>query len=423
MVQYLRRAAFVVGTVWLFGQIPAVHAQTYSTNYSIGWNNGDSVLGVGDWTGSVATATISNGVFTTSSGFTYTNYVVYQGDISNSFLTPIGPDTTNIASVQLLAQVVAGDSMPDSSICPDRQGGICFSNSIVPGDADVYAWSTNGWLLVTNASLTVATNSWVLLTLVANYTGGDPSFTPTNVVFYEVFLNGTNLLPSSGHRYSHSSSFSNDVNGTYICSSAHYVLGAPTIKGLYLSGSGAVDTLLVKSGLPSKLTYDSPLSSGIGIRAYQGAGGIYVEFETQNENGSRQVVLQVRQLNSTNIIYQVSTNAAGQGNGFYRFLVPGLSLGGSYDFVVVDESGKSWSVPNVKVTSFATELLQMSQSGLTMSFNTSPGLQYTIQWATQLAGPWSNAVAPFTAVIDHATVYVPFPDPNAKASFFRILQR
>jgi hypothetical protein len=272
--------------------------------------------------------------------------------------------------------------------------------------------------------MTVQSNSWALVTFVANYTGANTNVlttTPSNTVFYQVYVNGTNVVPASTYCYAHGSPFTNNTSGTYLESSASYS-GSGGINGFYLSGSGAMNTLLATTGTPSINTGASPLSSSISIRAYQGAGGVYVEFQTHDEGGILPVILTVMQANSTNIIWQGAQASVGSGNNFYRFLVPGLTLGSAYSFSVTDESGKTWSIPPTTVTAFAASMLQMSPVGLTMSFNTSPGLQYSIQWTPQLGGTWQS-VTNITAISANSSVFVFFPDPKAPSGFFRIVQQ
>ena len=430
MAYFYKRVMLLAFSVWLFGQASSDAQTSYMTNFDNGgWVNNQSILGVGNgWTGQASSvATISTNGFVYTNGatsFTYTNYVVFQGDISNSF-AQVSSDTTNhLASAQLLVQVTLGSILPSATTCADRQGGICFSNNA--GVGDIYAWSTNGWLklgLTNNGAMTVASNAWVLLTFVANYSGADTAVlggTPSNTIFYQVYLNGTNLVPSAANCYAHGSLFTNNVNGSYLQSSANYT-GLGGISGFYLSGSGSMNTLLATTGTPLTNTISSPLSSQINIRAYQGADGVYVEFMTQDEQGMGPIMLQL--LNASGVAVWTNMQAAvGSGNHLYRFVVPGLLLGGSYTFRVIDEVGHTFS-QNATVTAFAAEMLKMSPEGVTMSFNTAPGQQYTIQWTHQLGGVWSNAIPAFTASDTHTNVFVFYPDSTAPSCFFRILQQ
>ena len=406
------RTVILAVAVWLAWQAPA--SANYSTNFDT-LANGVTVLtsatGSGQWMGiSGATATASNDTYTFF-GNTYSNFVVFQGEISNVF-SLVSPDGNNEASAQLLVQAPWSDVMPDSSVCPSRQGGICISNG------DVYAWATNGWLQLINTNgpaVSVASNAWTRVSFVANYTGA--SFgSSTNVVFYNVYINGTNLVPSSGSdRYSHGSPFYASTNGTFIQSGALFNPVSPGIQGFSLAGNGTMDTLEAKPGQPS------PLSSGIDIRAFEGSDGVYVEFKTYDEEGDGTIYLRVKDA-SGKLIWQGSQVAKGSGDNLYRFRVPGLNLGGVYSFTVIDEAGKAWSKQNVTVTPFAADMLQMSPVGVKLQFNTIPDRQYDIQWVGQLGGTWQT-VTNLTAVQSQSSIFVFFPDPTAPAGFFRIIQK
>lgn len=405
-----RRSAALAAFVWLALQGSA-QAQ-YATNFDL-LLNGSTILtnttGAGQWMGLAdATATVSNNTYTFGSS-TYSNYVVFQGEISNLF-SRVAPDGNNDVSAQLLIQATWSDAMPDGTVCPDRQGGVCFSNG------DVYAWATNGWLKLMNTNgpaISVPSNTWTKLSFVANYTGAGFG-SPTNIVFYKVYINSTNMVPVDlASRYSHGSPFAADTNGAYIQSSALYDPSNKGIQGFYMSGSGTMDTLQSQAGLPA------PLSSAIDIRAYQGSDGVYVEFKTYSEEGAGTIYLQLKDAGG-NVIWQGSQPAKGSGNNLYRFQVPGLQLGGTYSFTVIDEAGKGWSKPNVTVAAFMADMLRMSPVGVTLQFGTIPDRQYEVQWSRQLGGTW-QAVTNLKAVYSQSSVFVFFPDPAAPSGFFRIV--
>jgi hypothetical protein len=391
---------------------PSVGA-LYSTNFDA-LVNGASILtnqtGSGQWMGGdAAVAVVSNGTYTFGSS-TYSNYVVFQGEISNVFARIAPNAISNEVSAQLLVQVTWSDTLPLDSVCPARQGGVCVSNGFV------YAWATNGWLRLTNAggpAVTIPSNTWTRLTFVANYTGA--SFgPPTNTVFYQVFVNGTNLVPeSTANRYTHGSPFSQSDNGTYIQSSALFSEANKGIQGFYLTGSGTMDGLAAQPGLPN------PLSSGIDIRAFEGADGCYIEFSTHDEEGDGIIFLRVRDA-SGNIIWEGAQQAKGSGTNLYRFLVPGLRLGGMYSVTVIDEAGKAWSASGVTVNAFTADMLRMSPVGVTLQFNSLPDRQYEVQWTRQLGDAWQT-VTNLAAATSRSSIFVFFPDPEAPTGFFRIV--
>jgi len=422
----------------------SVQAQytSYSTNFNT-FLDGASILSGTDWsTSNNASAKVSTNIYS-ACGYpnSYSNAVVFLGTISNSF-SLLSPDAkSNMVSAQLIVQVAVNDILPDPSTCPDRLGGICFSNNVANNSADVYCWTTNGWLKLVQTNGTafnLASNTWALVTFMANFSGASTTWSPpsTNIVFYEVFINSTNVVPAAGasNRFRHGvsdPSFVKNDSGTYIESGATFTPAVAGIHGFCLSGSGSMNTLLATKGTPPIGLVTSPfqpgnqpLSAGIDIRAYQGADGVYVEFQTTAEEGAGQVTLKIRDANG-NLIFVDSQPAVGSGNNTYLFLVPssyGLVVGQPYNFTVIDEAGKAWSSPGVTVTSFAADLLQMSPMGVTMSFSTIPGKLYTIQWAQDLMAPSWQSVTNITAVDSHSSVFVFFPDPAALSSYFRILQ-
>lgn len=407
----MRHRLYLMAAACLFG-IQPVWA-LYSTNFDA-LANGTSILtnqtGSGQWMGGDgAVAVVTNGTYTVG-GSTYSNYVVFQGEVSNIFTRIMPNAISNEASAQLLTQITWSDALPADSLCPARQGGLCVSNGFA------YGWATNGWLRLTNAggaAVTLPSNTWARLTFVANYTGA--SFgPPTNTVFYQIFVNGTNLVPEDvSCRYAHGSPFYQSDSGTYIQSSALFTEATKGIQGFYLAGSGTMDSLAVQPGLPN------PLSSGIDIRAYEGADGCYVEFSTSDEEGDGIIFLRVRDASGA-IIWEGAQQAKGSGTNLYRFLVPGLRLGGTYSFTVIDEAGKAWSAAGITVTSFAADMLRMSPVGVTLQFNSLPDRQYEVQWVRQLGDTW-QAVTNLTALETRSSVFVFFPDPAAPTGFFRIV--
>ncbi len=397
-----------------------VAQSTYSTNFDT-LTVGSSILtassGSGQWvdaTGS-STAQVANsaGVY---QSITLTNYVIFQGDISNLF-SRIQPDSSGQVLAQLLAQVIWCDGgMPDNSLCPGRQGGVCVSNGYA------YAWSTNGWLQLTNrldARQTIASNTWTKFTFSASYLDAVNSS-----VYYKVYVDGTNFVPTTTtERYVYAgTAFAQDPTGSYIRSSATFTTSPSTkgISGFYIAGSGAID-------VPSVSTSSAfvPMSSGIDIRAYQGSDsngtvGIFVEFTSKDEEGNGTFTVLVKDA-SGRVIWSGSVPAIGSNSNRYRLLASGLSASGVYTIQVVDEVNNRWQAQNVSVGTFAAAMVKMSPMGLSIQFSTIPDRDYDIQWTPKLGGEWVTAVTNLHALSSSTNVFVFFPDPAASSGFFRIL--
>jgi len=164
--------------------------------------------------------------------------------------------------------------------------------------------------------------------------------------------------------------------------------------------------------------YSTPTSSGIDLRAYQGAGGVYVEFVAYDVANDGAITLTLRGADGQ-AVWTGITNVIAGASCVCRFLVPGLEVGGAYTFTVNDEEGNGWIAPGVTVSAFAAEMVSMSPAGITLSFNSLSGRDYEIQWADRLGAAWQTATN-VVAVSGHTRVFVTYPDPKAPAGFFRI---
>lgn len=389
----------------------------YATNFNTLAN--DTSILAGNWAGTAGSlATASNGTYTFY-GAAGSNYVVYLGEISNVFAC-VAPDSVNqIATAQLLVQVAWSETMPLSTVCPNRQGGICVSNG------DAYAWSTNGWLMLTdtnNPAYSIPSNSWISVVFRANY--GDTGNSPTSV-YYRVYINGTNLVPvDTSKRYARGSSFAASPNGTYLRSSATFAsTNTAGISGFYLAGSGAIDDLASYSGVSTNPVPGYPTSSGIDIRAYQGADGVYVEYVAENVEQDGTIRLYVYDTNGD----LVSTNSAAVKMGptaTVRFRAQGLQLGRKYSFTIRDEVGKWWTLAGVAVTPFAADMLTMAPEGMTLRFNSIRERKYDIQWTPRLDVAFVTVVSNVeaNAASTYTDVFVP-RDPQAPSGFYRIIMK
>lgn len=401
--------------VALFVACQAV-AQSYSTNFDA-LSPGASILtstsGAGQWVDATggSSATVSNSAGTYQN-ITLTNYVVFQGDISNLF-TRVQPDSSGSVMAQVLAQVVWCDSgLPDSTLCPNRQGGVCISNGYA------YAWSTNGWLQLTNrldARQTITSNTWTKFTFSANYSDN-------SIVYYKVYVDGTNFVPvDATQRYVYAgTSFSPSTTGSYVQSSATFASTNKGISGFYLAGNGALD-------LPSVTPAGSftPTSAGIAIRAYlgsdaQGNSVVYVDFMSQGEEDTGTFYVTVLDA-AGNVVWTGEVAAIGSGNHLYRLPVSGLTVGAKYTIQITDEVGKNWTASNITVGSFATSMVQMSAMGLNIQFTTIPDRHYDIQWTPKLGADWITAITNLYALGSSTNVFVFYPDRTASSGFVRIL--
>jgi autotransporter-associated beta strand protein len=163
----------------------------------------------------------------------------------------------------------------------------------------------------------------------------------------------------------------------------------------------------------------SPTSSGIDLRAYQGADGVYVEFVAYDvEDGSGTVRLAVLGADGKEV-WSGETNVLAGARYVCRFLVPGLAVGGTYNFVVRDEVGKGWSAPGVTVMPFAAKMVSLSLTGVTLSFDSLPEREYEIQWVARLGDVWQT-VTTVVADSDRTSAFVAYPDPKAPSGFFRV---
>jgi hypothetical protein len=396
-------------------------ATSFYTNFD-GLTPGTSILttssGNGQWvdaSGGGSTAAISNDAAFYQS-ISLTNYVVYQGAISNLFPRVL-PDSTGMVMAEVLAQVVWCDAgLPDNTICPNRQGGVCVSNGYA------YAWSTNGWLQLTNRSDTrqiIASNTWTKFTFGANYLDS-----PAKMVYYKVYVDGTNFAPADvSQRYDYvNTAFVQTSTGAYIRSSATFTSNGG-VAGFYLDGSGAMD---VPQAAP-KASF-VPTSSGIYIGAYQGTdsngvAGTVIEFKSREEEGPGKFTVTVKDANG-NVVWTGSVVAIGSGNNTYRLFASGLALGGKYKISITDEINQTWNSPDyVTVQPFAANLMAMSLAGITLQFSTIPDHYYDIQWTPKLGEAWQTVTTDIHAKTETTSVFVTLPDTNAPSGFFRILMK
>lgn len=223
--------------------------------------------------------------------------------------------------------------------------------------------------------------------------------------------NTVTKVPASGE-----SAKNPERNRAYVTGSA----GSESIIASYelYPGHGIIDEgEPVNAGFTSK----GPLSSGIDLRAYQGADGVYVEFLAHDVESDGWITLYLLEDDETSI-WQGQVEVVMADSQIARFLVPGLVLGGRYDFAMRDEVGKIWFVHGLEVKPFAMDYIGMTREGILLSFASLPQRTYDIEWTPVLGGTWS-VVTSVTALENKTTLLVRNPDPNSPTGFFRIKLR
>jgi hypothetical protein len=166
------------------------------------------------------------------------------------------------------------------------------------------------------------------------------------------------------------------------------------------------------------MTGSGPMSSAIDLRAYRGADDAFVEFVAHDVEQDANVVLYL--LGPGGTVLWSGTNAVQAGaQQFCRFQVPGLVVGGIYQFGVLDEVGQYWTVSGVQVTPFSTEMIRMTLAGITLAFDSLPEREYEIQWVPRLGQTW-RTVTNVVALSERTLLVVRHPDPASPSGFFRI---
>lgn len=179
---------------------------------------------------------------------------------------------------------------------------------------------------------------------------------------------------------------------------------------------GMIDNVVI-GGVGSGTT-----SSGVDLRAYQAADGVYVEFVAYDVEEDGTIQLALMDANG-NPVWTGTANVVAGPQAIARFLVPGLELGETYSFSVRDEVGKVWSASGVGVKGFDAEMVSMSPAGAELSFDSIPGREYDIQWSAGLGGSWDTVDTATASEGDATTVVVPYPDGEEGKGFFRIQQK
>ncbi len=164
-----------------------------------------------------------------------------------------------------------------------------------------------------------------------------------------------------------------------------------------------------------------PLSSGIDLRAYQGADGVYVEFLAHDVESDGTITLYLLE-DGQNVVWQGQVEVVMADHQIARFKVPGLELGGRYNFAMRDEVGNIWFVNGLEVKPFAMDYISMTREGILLSFATMPQRTYDIEWTPTLGGTW-RVITSVTALENKTTLLVRNPDPDSPSGFFRVKLR
>jgi autotransporter-associated beta strand protein len=166
----------------------------------------------------------------------------------------------------------------------------------------------------------------------------------------------------------------------------------------------------------------SPTSAEGLIRAYATPSGVIVEFQTTEEAGQNDIVLYLYR--DGRWVEVGRQPAAGAGGHTYRFVVAGLNAGDIVNLLVRDDEGKTHTVSDLGVSSFAgvaTRIAQADASGLTLQWESIPGRTYDIYRTVKLDGVWEY-VRTVEAVQTQSEAVVTI-EPSRSAAFFRIGER
>jgi hypothetical protein len=369
----------------------------------------------GAWGGAAGASGIVQSNAYVYGGTTYSNAVIFSGEISNYF-TRIAPEGgSNSVTIVLLAQMRWCDALPDSSVTTGKQAGLCVTTGGCP-----YAYGLSGWIALSNVaaggSQSIASDQWVRLDFVLDYSG-DYDTGNSNRVYYKTLIDTNAWIPAlSSQRYKHASPFVQDPLGEFVRGAFLFNPATPGVNGISLVGEGVFDSPKV-TGSGAGI----PLAAAIDMRAYQAADGIYVEFTTTGESvEGGQIRLQAFDRNG-NLVLDVTFDAQGGGSNGYRRKVSGLSRGERYTFVLTDEEGRPHRAENVEVGDFSAAMIRMTApDGITIVWNSLPDHVYRVEWSLSPAGPSWDTVQTVTAVVDRTSAFVGFPARAAKG-FFRIV--
>jgi catechol 2,3-dioxygenase-like lactoylglutathione lyase family enzyme len=167
----------------------------------------------------------------------------------------------------------------------------------------------------------------------------------------------------------------------------------------------------------------NPMAAAVNIVAYAGANGVVIEFTTDEEAGTHDIVLYAW-LGGEWV--EVARQAAvGEGSNRYAFdALPMLRSGQRYDFRIVDDEGRPHNVAGLEVAAFRAKAVRMVKDGVWIEFASLPDRTYDVYRASSPAAPdeaWT-LVGTITAIERTTRTVVPV-DPAARQGFFRVKMR
>ena len=358
------------------------------------------------FTNSLGTAVLTNGM------------IVFEGQLDAAMSVVAATDGSGrlLASVQLLAQIKLFDELPSSNEVGTAQGAVAaLRDGIGLTTGKYFAWgSTNNvmeWvpLLQTNSTLFAVTEGATnYITFIFNYTLPAP-------VTYQVFIGETP-----------------DVHVPSLPVTS-LTTETDSINGVSLLGTGALQTYGTASGSPG------PLSSSVSLSVYATSKGVLMVVDTVNEQDTGRDIIVKAKING---VWTEIGRKTADGSAHYEIYDNNglLTVGGSYEFKVIDELGNEHTLgQEVEVKTIKMDSVTLEPSTLRVSFNTESGKAYQVFVAESLDSQvWTAAVVyypkangeegyssePFTANSSSTTVRIPLGENEERKpkAFFKIIK-
>jgi hypothetical protein len=362
-------------------------------------------------------------VFTNSMGTASTNgtMVVFEGQLDSTFnVTSAFNEVSGLylASLRLLTQIELFDELPTSNEVGDVQGAIAALR-VAPASSDgiYFAWGISNavatWVPLMNTNGTqfaVRDGETNYVTFVFSYP------TDASPVTYQVFIG--DVLDAEMTPSETLTSPTAETNG---------------ITSLSMLGVGGVQEVGSASGSPA------PLSASVSLSVYYASNSVCADIYTVSERGTMPIKVYAW-INGAWVLVGTVDNVFGEGDHKYHIILTGLTPGQSYQFRVIDEVGREYTlsqpyeVKAITVGDAAIEsvvVAEMEMQMLTVTFNTEAGRRYQVKISENLAAPvgqWTvedvyldsvgGFVTEFTAGVGTQTqIRIPV---NKNKAFFRI---